>query len=60
MEEEKVLINRTRVNKTNWRKLKLIAQILSEKKKSLVTREMIVEYAIEGLIAHYNKVFKLD
>jgi len=57
MSEEKtvVLISRTEVNKVNWNKLKLIANILTQKTDKDVTRESLTDLAIDSTVKYYEK-----
>jgi hypothetical protein len=57
MSEEKtvVLISRTEVNKVNWNKLKLIANILTQKTDKEITRESLTDLAIDSTVKYYEK-----
>ena len=57
--EDRVLINRTRIKAENWKKLNLLAKILEEKHKDVITREMLIDQAIDGLIRYYDKKLNL-
>ena len=57
MSEEKttVLISRTEVNKNDWNKLKLIAQVLNERGNKEVTRESLTALAVTSTVKYYEK-----
>jgi len=53
-DDNKVLVNRTRVDKDDWSKLKLIAQVLTERGKA-TTREDLTALAIKSLREYYEQ-----
>ena len=57
-EEEKVLISRTRVNKERWNKLGDLAEILTRVIGKDVTKERLVDLAIESLLHYYRDRFQ--
>jgi hypothetical protein len=50
-----VLISRTKVSKNDWNKLKLIAQLLTEKGGKDVTREDLTSLAVNSTVKYYEK-----
>jgi len=49
-----VLISRTKVSKEDWNKLKLIAQLLTQKGNDSVTREDLTALAINSTVKYYE------
>ena len=50
-----VLISRTRVKKRTWEKLKLIAQIMSERTGKETTREDLVRIGLDSTVRYYEE-----
>lgn len=57
-EEVKVLISRTRVNKERWDKLSHLSEILTRVIGKEVTKERLVDLAIESLLNYYKERFE--
>jgi len=59
MSEDKVLISRTRVNKEDWNKLKLIAQILSKRTKKDISREDLINHGLKSTVKYFEQKLEL-
>ena len=57
-EEDKVLINRTYYNRDKWKRLKFIAELLTERGEP-TTREELVNHGLDATVRYYEQKLKL-